>query len=444
MGEPRMQQPSRRTARWLLFVALALLALGFALRFALEPQRASRFLLDRVGASLGLEITARGAAEYRLRGTPRLVIRDVVAREPGATVPLLTADRMLLSLPWSTIRARGAVLAATRLELDRPVLQLAAMQHRLATRPPSQAPRMPELEDGLQVRDGSIRNAGAEADWHVDGIAIDLPHLAPQAPVHARVRGRFVSAGIRVPFDLALALVRAIALMDGSPTGMGVAGQLAVIGGEDWQLPAHLRLSGPLRFQVDDLQVAPARLGLAGSYRSDATTLPFALGAHGPLRYDDGKLVLSPARLLVHGRGNPAKDPLPDANVGGALAFGDALALDLDGRIAAWPAAWPTLPEPIGRPRGPLPVALDYRGPADLSGVVGLRASHGATRFDGRFRVRAIQDWLASDLAVPLPPLDGTVRTPLLEIAGARLEGVSIAVDDPAVDFPADQAVDGD
>ena len=127
--QARTHGPGRRGARILLVVAVVLLALLLVLRFALQPERATRFLLSRVGATLGLEITASGAAEYHLRGTPTLVIRDVVAREPGAAVPLLTADRILLSLPWSTIRARGAVLAARRLELDAPVLQIDALQH---------------------------------------------------------------------------------------------------------------------------------------------------------------------------------------------------------------------------------------------------------------------------------------------------------------------------
>lgn len=422
-----------RRRQVLVAVALLLLAGLLALRFALQPERATRFLLDRVGNSLGLEITFTGAAEYHLRGTPRLVIRGITAREPGAERPLLTADRILLSLPWSTLRARGAVLEAQRLELDRPVLQLPALQHWLATRPPSAPPRMPTLAGGLQVRDGSIRNDGAAADWHVDGIAIDVPRLAPGEPLHARLRGRYVAGTLRVPFDLSLALVRAGALLDGSPTGMGVVGRLAVISDRDWTLPAHLRLSGPLRFSTDDIRVTPARLGLGGRYVSADSTLPFALGAHGPLRYDAGRLSLLAEPLLVHGRGAPATDPLPDASLRGSLALGDVLTLHLHGSLARWPAAWPALPPPVGRPRAPISIGLDYAGAADASGIVALQARSGATRFDGRFRTADLSAWLDQGMATPLPPLDGQAHTPVLEIAGARLEDVSIQVDDPAI-----------
>lgn len=422
-----------RRRRVLIAIALALLALLLALRFALQPERATRFLLSRVGGTLGLDITFSGAAEYRLRGTPRLEIRGIVAREPGAQVPLLTADRILLSLPWSTIRARGAALDAERLELDRPVLQLAALQHWLSTRPPSEEPRLPTLARGLLVRDGSLRNDGADADWFIDGIAIDIARLAPTEPLRARVRGRYVADTLRVPFDLALALQRMQALADASPTGMGVVGRLAVLGGKQWRMPAHLRLSGPLRFRTDDIQVVPARLGIAGSYATQASNLPFAMGAHGPIRYDDGKLSMATAPLVVRGRGAEAEDPIPDAMARGSVALGDALALDLDGNIAQWPQAWPELPAPLHRPRGPVEVGLDYLGPADLSGIVQLRASKDATRFDGRFRIAAITDWLDAGMATPLPPLDGRMDTPLLEIVGARLEGVHVEVDEPTI-----------
>src|SRR5690606_1626490 len=106
-----MDSRPRRQRRVFLYIASALLALGLvaglALRHVMQPERATRFLLERVGAALDLEITATGKAEYRLRGMPTLVLRDVVAREPGAAEPMLRADRIFLSLPWSTLRARG-------------------------------------------------------------------------------------------------------------------------------------------------------------------------------------------------------------------------------------------------------------------------------------------------------------------------------------------------
>jgi len=434
MDGERAQGPSRRTARIVLAVALVLLVLLLALRFALQPERATRFLLSRVGNTLGLEITAGGASEYHLRGTPTLVIRDVVAREPGAAVPLLTADRILLSLPWSTIRARGAVLAAERLELDAPVLQLDALQHWLETRPPSEAPRFPTLEQGIHVQDGVIRGGGDDDGWRIAALDIDLPYLAPQARVHARVRGRYEAPPTRVPFDVAMTMQRAGALVDGEPTGLGMVGRMTVDGGDEWRLPAHVRLSGPFLLREGGVRISPLMLGIGAQYDSQDSRLPFALGAYGPLQVAGGQLSLAPVHLVVNGRGDTGSNPIPRADANGSLVFADALDLQLEGRVASWPRAWPALPEPIGRPEGAIAVALDYRGPLAFSGVLGLRAEHGPTRFDGRFRVRDITAWLDSDLATLLPPLDGTASTPVLEIAGARLEGVEVSVDEPTVD----------
>ena len=424
------QPPSRHAARIVLVVALVLLALGLALRFALQPQRATHFLLDRIGKSLGLEITASGKAEYRLRGTPQLVLRDVVAREPGAATPLLRAERIFVSLPWSTLRAGGGVLAATRLELDAPVLDLPALQHWLATRP-SSARRLPTLSNGLRIRDGSIRND----DWRIDGIDAELPLLAADKPLRARLRGRYLDPPLAIPVDLAVAIVRPGALVDAQATGFATAGKIVVERGGDWRLLATVKLSGPLRLGKDDLRITPARLGVAASYESGDTRLPFAFGAHGPLLFDEAVWTLSPAGVALRGRGAEASTPIPSLDARGSLALGRRLVLRLHGALAGWPQAWPALPAPLGQSRSPLPFALDYVGQPDLSGIAGLQLRRDATRFDGRFRLQDVTAWIAADNGTvsPLPPLDGKASAPRIEIAGARLDGVEITIDDPDV-----------
>jgi hypothetical protein len=424
------QPPSRRAARIALVVVLVLLALGLAVRFALQPQRATRFLLDRIGSSLGLEITASGNAGYRLRGTPQLVLRDVVAREPGATTPLLRAGRIFVSLPWSTIRAGGDVLAATRLELDAPVLDLPALQHWLATRPPS-ARQLPSLSAGLRIRDGSIHND----DWRIDRIDTELPLLAADQPLHARLRGRYLDPPLTIPVDLAVAIIRPGALVQARATGFAAAGQIVVERGGDWRLPATVKLSGPLTVGKDDLRITPARLGVAASYESGDTRLPFALGIHGPLLFDEAVWTLSPAGVALRGRGAEDSDPIPTLDARGSLALGRRLVLRLHGALAGWPPAWPALPVPIGQSRSPLPFALDYTGQPDLSDIAALQLQRDATRFDGRFRLQGVAGWIAADndAVSPLPPLDGKASTPRIEIAGARLDGVEVTIEDPGV-----------
>src|SRR3546814_15552025 len=89
----------RRPAKLLLATAATLLLLALALHLLLQPQRVTGFVLNALGDALGLEITATGSSEYHLRGTPVLVVRNVVAREPGPATPLLPARRRSVPVP---------------------------------------------------------------------------------------------------------------------------------------------------------------------------------------------------------------------------------------------------------------------------------------------------------------------------------------------------------
>lgn len=422
----------RRARRVLLSGAIAVgvaLLLWLALHALLQPQRASRFLLERIGSSLGLDIRATGVAEYRLRGTPMLVLRDLSVREPGAARELLHADRAMVSVPWSTIRARGDVLAARRLELDAPRVDLPALQHWLATRPPSKQPQLPTFADGVRIRDGRLD----DHDWTIDGISLDLPRLAAGEALHARLRARYVDPPLSVPADLAITIIDPSALLRDARTGFAASGRINVQRGTDWTLPGWIVLSGPLRFGGGELRLQPARIGIAAQWASGTTRVPFALGAYGPLLFDNAVWLLADARVVLRGRGAVASDPVPPLRARGQLALGRRLVLRLNGDVARWPQAWPALPAPLDASTGPMPFALDYTGAPDLGDVAVLSLQRAAATLDARFRLADVQDWLAADDSNPLPPLDARVHAPLLELDGARLEGVEATLSSPEV-----------
>lgn len=415
----------RRWARIAVALALLALLLALALRIALRPEYVSRLILDRAGASLGLEITAGGVGEYRLRGTPQLILRDVTAREPGVRTALLRASRIAVSVPWSTLRSRGASLEIRRIELDAPVLDLPALQAWQAKRPPSDT-RIPTLTDGLAIEGGRIDNG----DWRIDGIRVALPRLHPQEPVNAHLRGRYLDAPTAIGFDLDVALTR-----PANDVGAAVFGGIAIVR-SDWRLPARIRLSGPLHLGDDDLRITPAHLGMAAAYESGGTRLPFVLGLHGPVHFDEATWTLAPVGVALRGEG-----ALPSFDARGAIALGRRLVLRLDGRLPGWKAEWPALPPPIGRSHSPLPFRLDYVGKPDTSDVAALRLSRDDTRFDGRFRLPDVLAWIdAAQAGSPVPPLDGRITTPRLEISGAQLEGVEVEVDDPGIASPRNDA----
>ncbi len=404
-----------------IFVAVVLVVLGLVAGYLLQPQRATALLLDRVGTALGLRITASGQASYRLRGTPQLVLRNVVAQRPGDAIAVLRAERVLISLPWSTIRARGADLTVQRIELDAPILDLPALQRWQATRPPGET-RIPTLTNGLRIVRGSIVDDG----WRIEGIAVELPSLAPGKPLSARLQGRYLDPPTTLAFDLDVALTK-----PANNAGLAAIGKVT-LERSGWKLPARIHLSGPLKLDDGTVSISPVKFGLSTRYVSASSNLPFVLGAAGPLRFDEGVWALDPAALILHGKG-----VIPDASAKGVVALGRRLVLRLRGDIAAWPGAWPALPPPLAASTSPMPFTLDYAGRVDFSDVAKLALRRDDTTFDARFKLQMVVDWINSEPGgSPLPPLQGRLQTPRLEIAGATLEGVEVEFSDDAVPAP--------
>lgn len=404
-------------ARFAIVVVILLILLVVAGSYLLQPQRASRLLLDRVGSALGIQITASGQASYRLRGTPQLVLRDVVARRPGDAAALLRAERVFVALPWSTLRARGSDLTVQRIELDAPIVDVPALQRWQASRTPGET-KIPTLTEGLRIVRGRIDNDG----WRIDGINVELPSLAPGKPLSARLQGRYLDPPTSLPFDLDVALTK-----PANDAGLAAIGKVT-LQGDVWKLPAQIHLSGPLHLGDGDVSIVPAKIGISTRYVSASSNLPFVLGAAGPLRFDEGVWALDPAALVLHGGG-----VIPEAKARGALALGRRLVLRLQGEIAAWPDAWPALPPPLSASTSPMSFSLDYVGQVDFSEVASLGLRRDDTTFDARFKLPVMVDWINAEVAgSPLPPLQGALQTPRLEIAGATLEGVEVEFTDEA------------
>ena len=405
-----------RAKRWFVASAAAVLLLALVAYWGTRPSRVASFVVSQLGAELGLEISANGASEYRLRGGPRLVLRDVVARQPGAKDALLRAKRIDVALPWSTVQSGGKPLAISHVELDAPVLDLDALQRWLASRPESEQ-AMPTLSDGLRVRDGRVLGAG----WSVDAVSLDVPRVMPDRVVDVRVAGRFVDAPMRVPFDL-------VAQLSKPANGAALTARGTVdVEQPDWRLASRVRLSGPLAIG-DDIRIAPLRMSMASRFAQKDLDLPFAFAVNGPLRIAGATIALSPAGVALRGDGL-----VPDLEGRAALAYTDKASLHLAGKLATWPDTWPALPPPIGQSSSPLPFVLDYAGPLDFSDVAHLQATRDDTHFDGRFRLPDILAWIDAKDGAPLPPLAGRITTPQLEVAGAVLEGVDVRLEEPTL-----------
>ena len=134
---------SRRGRRWLL----ALLVLGLLLAVAgwwidrqLEPKHLTELVLKQVGESLQLDLRFDGEPDYAFEPEPRLLIPNFSARSTDGRL-FLSAKRVEISLPWSTITGDDPVI--TRIELDQPVLDLPGLRHWQSQRPQAADLRKP-------------------------------------------------------------------------------------------------------------------------------------------------------------------------------------------------------------------------------------------------------------------------------------------------------------
>ena len=404
-----------------IIVLVLLLALASSIGWISRPARLSGLVLDQVGTSLGLQITASGTSEYRLRGTPMLTVRGLDVRQPGSATSLLTAERAYLALPWATLWAGGEDLTVRRIELDAPQLDLTALQDWLETRPEGGPLRIPTLTDGLQISRGRVSGDG----WSLDRLGLATDHVSATQPLAARVTGRLLMSTTTATFDYQLALTR-----PAIGAGAAIAGITNVHSGQS-RMPLALNLSGVLRDDADGMGLDRARLGAHARWFSApaaaAPTVALALGMAGRLRYRDGGLIVAPLVAAFRGQDKiPAK-----VDAIGSLAFGDALALHLSGEVAEWPAQWPALPAPLAESDSPFPFTVDYAGATDFSDSVHLQLRRDETRFEGQFEISELTDWM-TQLAdgTPLPPLTGTLTTPRIEVAGATLTGVRVEMDD--------------
>lgn len=401
------------------WIALGLCVLAvIGLHQLSRPPVATRLVLDQIGRTLGLQITATGTAGYTLRGSPTLTIRNVEAREPGASQPLLRADRIHLALPWSTVRgltgsADTTAIAIDRIEIDRPVIDVGALQHWLANRPPGKQ-RPLTLTRGLRVTDATLLGRG----WSLSNLALELPSLTPAAQVRATTSGRYRNGSQVLPFALHVTLSR-----PSLDAALGVAGRLS-IEQSGWRLPSQIVLSGAMHAK-DGFRLQHAKLAASGQYLAGDTRVPFAIGIAGDVRDHDGRVEIAPIAIVTHGSGS-----IPDASLRGALAVSNRLAVDLSGKLADWPTTWPSLPAPVAMSSSPLDIAIHYAGNPDLADVTRLRLQRDATRFDGQFRLADVTRWISASNGSPLPPINGTISTPQLDIAGAQLQGVTIDLRD--------------
>ncbi len=334
----------RRALRW-LWRALAALVVLVILAVLSAPwwfdaQRVATLALAQASSATGLSWTMSGQAELRWQPAPWLALAGISARdESGRTV--LTADRIEVALPWSTLRGNALVIDA--LQVDGLDLDLDAALAWWEAQPPGESTELPTLS-GLRISNGRLRwPSGRIEDFHVS-----VPRFAPETPVAADITGRlFIDESPEIRFALALTATPRTA---------------------------------PLRFEALQLQWT-----------------------------GDG--------------------PLPSLSASGDFQP-SPWALSLDGELPAWPAAWPTLPDPLAASDQPFAFALSQRGSGLLDAPTQLRLTRDDVELALVVTPAELLAWLDAENAGVLPPLAGSAQFPTLKVEGAQLQGVDMRLEE--------------
>jgi hypothetical protein len=362
------------------WMVLGVLALAFALgawwvNRQLEPRRLTAIVLGQLGSSLKLDLRFDGLPDYALRPEPRLLIPNLVATDPSNGQVILRTERLEVSLPWATIT--GGYPVITRLELRKPQLDLPALQHWLASLPKTPF-KLPTLTKGLRIEQGHVQADG----WQLNAVDLSLPRLKQNEAAAAELSMHFLQDKTDVSFAGTMQVATA-----GLSSDIQLKGQ-----GELEHVPKPLAYSA----------------ALDGHYLSDDSA--FHLDAKS-----------------LHLQGDSL---LPTLTLSGNLAVGTTMSMTWQGELAQWPKDWPALPAPLNEAKGPLPIQLAYQGKPDLSDILTLDAAVGESKFHSNLRLPQVQTWLAADNAAPLPPLNGTLVSPQLNVSGLELKGVSVEIED--------------
>jgi hypothetical protein len=255
------------------------------------------------------------------------------------------------------------------------VVRIAVLQRWLASRPPTPF-RLPTLTRGLQMHGATLIGE----DFVVDRLTLELPHLRAGEPADLAARGRYTQGSTRL----------------------------------DATMQLHLDTPG---------LVSAYRLGVAGVLQRQPKPLSFKLDSRGRFASTDALLSLDADTLALSG-----DSPLPGIAGKAMLRSSKQLQFGFDGVLRDWPAVWPALPEPLRSQTSNLPVHLAYTGGKDLADPLSLRVDKAPTTLDASLRVPELRQWLSATDASPLPPIAGTLRTPVLVFDGVTLEGVEARV----------------
>jgi uncharacterized protein involved in outer membrane biogenesis len=367
---------SKRARRiWIFLIGLGLLiAIGaWWINKQLEPTKLTNTVLGKIGEELNLKFRFEGQPSYAMKPEPRLVLPNLQVINPADDKVFLSAKRIEISLPWSTIL--GDTPHITRIEADEPIVNFPGLQAWQATRPPSPF-KVPTFTNGLKINNGQFVDDG----YSIKNIQLSLPHLEDQQPIKAKVSGIFQQVKTTISFDGPLSIAKA---------GLN----------SDFELESKGELQWGDKPQTYQLKTVGDYASLEKSFDMHCKTLSFI-----------------------------SISPLPNLRATLNLSVGEALKIGSLGEIAEWPKDWPTLPAPMNQKTKNIPYELAYFGKLDFSDAVALKLTPEKSQLSSSLKIADMQNWLGQTDGSLLPPLQGKMDTPSIQLDGVNLEGISIEI----------------
>ena len=373
---------SKRARRiWIFLISFGmLLAIGaWWVNKQLEPTKLTNTVLGKIGKELNLKFTFEGQPGYAMKPEPRLILPNLKVINPADNKVFLSATRVEISLPWSTIL--GDTPHITRIEADDPILDFPGLRAWQAMRP-TKPFEVPTFTSGLEINNGQLIDDG----YSIAKIHASLPHLENQQPISAEVSGVFQQDKTRISFDGPLNVVKA-----------GLNSEFTL------QSKGELNLGDKPR---------PYQIKTTGNFASLEKS------------FDINSKTFSWV----------SESPLPNLQASLNLSIGESLILSSHGIIAEWPKDWPALPAPLNQQTKNLPYQLNYSGRADFSDAISLKLSIGKSQFNSLLKITEVQHWVEQPEGSPLPPLQGRLDATIIQLDGVSLEGVSIEITPDAVE----------
>lgn len=367
---------SKRARRiWFFLIGIGLLAsiAAWWINKQMEPTRLTNTVLGKIGEELNLELEFTGLPSYAMKPEPRLILPNLKVANPADGKVFLTAKRVEVSLPWSTIL--GDTPHITRIEVDDPVLILPGLRAWQSTRPVKPF-EVPTLSRGIEINHGQL----LETDYSIKNIHLSFPHLEDRQAIVIQAAGLFQQEKTTISFKGPLTIANA-----------GLNSNFTL------ESKGELNLGDkPLPYQ---LETAGDYASLEKSFDIKATTLRWT-----------------------------SVPPLPNLDSSLFASIGEVMKLNSSGIISEWPKEWPVLPAPMNQQTKNIPYRLDYSGKPDFSDAVSLVLNIEKSKLSSSLKISDVQQWIDQKEGSPLPPLKGRLDTPNIQMDGVSLEGISIEI----------------